>query len=258
MLGVFDSGAGGLTVVKEILALNPGISICYVGDTARVPWGNKKPDTIIHYSRQLTKFLIKKGANTIVIACHTASSVALTAVSEIVGDVQVIDMISPSVLEGLNTTRNGKIGIIGTRTTINSKSWETALLKLKSGLKIIQKSCPLFVPIVEENLEDHPGAYEFIDLYLKEIKDLGVDTLILACTHYPFLIPQIKNYMGLNISLVNPAKSVAKSLFPNIDTGELKIYLTDQTPLNNRFFMQFKGMGNVKINTLSLEEIEHE
>lgn len=260
MLGVFDSGIGGLTVVNEITRLYPRADIIYIGDTARVPWGNRSPETIRHFSVQLTKFLIQHSVNAIIIACHTASSVALDEVKSTSGGLPVVGMIDASVRQASNVSTTQRIGVIGTRVTIDSGTWVNALQKLTPQSQIFSHACPLFVPLVEEGLENHPASDVLIDHYLESLKAQHIDTLILACTHYPFLAPKIQSYFGNNVALINPGVAVAASLDRSFTKGEGRINLlfTDQKPPKNKFIRLLANQANVKINSVSLSEIEHE
>jgi glutamate racemase len=225
MIGVFDSGIGGLSVVKEIINHLPGFQIIYFGDTARLPYGTKGADFVKRYSAKIVDWLSKNGAQIIVIACHTSSAWASDFLKQEFKDLPIFEVITPALKDILQTTRNKKIGIIGTPGTIKSNSWERHLLKLSSDLKIYSKACPLFVSLVEEAWIDKKITREITEEYLKELKDKDIDTLVLACTHYPFLEKAIKNTLGRNIKIINPAESLAK---------ELRIFLDDNIQIRNK------------------------
>jgi glutamate racemase len=200
-IGVFDSGIGGLSVLKQFLRFIPYEKYIYLGDTARVPYGNKSAETVIEYSLQSARFLIDKGAKMIVIACNTASSVALEAVKNEF-DVPVIGMIIPAAQAALRTTSNHNIGIIGTRATVASGAYDKALMLYSelSSLNIYSKACPLFVPIVEEGWLEHDASKLIAEEYLQELKEKEIDTLILGCTHYPLLKKLIADIVpGVNL-----------------------------------------------------------
>ena len=200
-IGVFDSGIGGLSVLKQFLRFLPYERYIYLGDTARVPYGNKSPETVIEYSKEASKFLLDKDVKLIVIACNTASSVALEAVRDSV-DVPVIGMIFPAAQAALRASVSGRIGVIGTRATVASKAYEYTLTKLSDNrvLNIFQQACPLFVPIVEEGWLRHQATRIIAEEYLKDLKEKDIDTLVLGCTHYPLLSQMISDIMpGINL-----------------------------------------------------------
>ena len=191
-IGVFDSGMGGLTVVKEIRRLMPNESIIYFGDTGRVPYGNRGTDTIIKYVKQDINFLKSNDIKAIVVACGTASAVALPAIND--SDVPIIGVVEPTAQYALDTTKNGKIGIIGTTATINSGMYQS-LLSAKNGITVYEKACPLFVPLAENGYSNSEVARIVAKDYLWDLKEKGVYTLILGCTHYPLLKNAIKYIM---------------------------------------------------------------
>lgn len=210
-IGVFDSGVGGLTVVKEIMHQIPGETIIYFGDTARLPYGNKSKETIITYTRQIVKFLMTKGVKAIVVACNTASAFALETVKAEF-DIPLIGVVKPGAKVAAETSKNGKIGVIGTEGTINSGIYNEFLNQTNPNIKVYGKACPLFVPLVEEGLMDDPVTYEMARRYIGELLDKDIDTLVLGCTHYPLLRKTIRNIVGDKVELVNPAYETAKSL----------------------------------------------
>lgn len=211
-IGVFDSGVGGLTVVKEILRTLPNERIIYFGDTARVPYGNKSPETIIRYSKQIADFLISQNVKAIVIACNTASAMALEAVQESVS-VPVIGVVRPGTDAAVKATDNHRIGVIGTEGTIRSGIYCRYIKEEDPSAVVFDKACPLFVNLVEEGMIDDPVTVIMIHRYLDEIiQSHGIDTLILGCTHYPLLQEVIRREIGGKIRLVNPAYETACSL----------------------------------------------
>ncbi len=227
-IGVFDSGVGGLTVTKEIMTQLPDENIIYFGDTARVPYGSKSKDTIIKYSKQIIRFLKTKEVKAIVIACNTASAFALDEIkSEL--DIPILGVVQPGALVAAGTSKNGKIGIIGTEGTIGSKIYSHFIEELNSNIKVIGKACPLFVPLVEEGFFlDDPITKEIASRYLFELKSENIDTLILGCTHYPLIRETIQNVMGDGVTLVNPAYETAREL------KELLIEENIKNPFNHR------------------------
>lgn len=216
MIGVFDSGVGGLTVVKEIFKSLPEYQIIYFGDTARLPYGTKGADFVIKYSKKITKWLLDRGADVVVVACNTSSAWATDTLKKEFKNIPIFSMIEPVVKEAITKTKNERIGIIGTPGTIKSGVYKRKLEELNNELNIFSVACPLFVPLVEEGLVDDKIAKEVAERYLAPLKKEKIDTLILGCTHYPLLEDIIKEVMGNEVEIVNPAKSLAK---------ELKIYL---------------------------------
>ncbi len=210
-IGVFDSGVGGLTVVKEIIYQIPGETILYFGDTARLPYGNKSKETVTAYTRQIVRFLMNKGVKAIVIACNTASAFALeTVMSEV--DIPMIGVVKPGAKVAAETTKNGIIGVIGTEGTIQSGIYNEFLSKTNPRVKVYGKACPLFVPLVEEGLTDDPVTFEMARRYIGELLTHDIDTLVLGCTHYPLLRKTIRKIVGDEIRLVNPAYETARTL----------------------------------------------
>lgn len=210
-IGVFDSGVGGLTVVKEIMNQIPGESIIYFGDTARLPYGSKSKKTVITYTRQIVRFLMNKDVKAIVIACNTASAFALETVKSEV-DIPIIGVVKPGAKVAAETTKNGRIGVIGTEGTIQSGIYNEFLNKTNPYVQVFGKACPLFVPLVEEGLIDDPVTLEMARRYISVLLDKGIDTLVLGCTHYPLLRKTIRKVVGSKIELVNPAYETARSL----------------------------------------------
>lgn len=224
-VGVFDSGVGGLTVAREIMRHLPNENIVYFGDTARVPYGSKSKDNIIRYSRQIINFLKAENVKAIVIACNTASALALDVVRGEI-DIPIIGVVEPGARAALEVTRTKKIGVIGTEATIRSAMYEKIIQGLDPEAMVIGKACPLFVPLVEEGFAKHRVTQEIIDYYLASLLEMGIDSLILGCTHYPLLRSRIREYVGDRITLVNPAYETAidlKKLLESCDmenTGE--------------------------------------
>ena len=235
-IGVFDSGVGGLTVVKEILGNLPNEKIIYFGDTARVPYGNKSPETIIRYSKQIANFLVSQKVKAIIIACNTASALALDAVSESV-DVPVIGVVRPGTEAAIKATTNLRIGVIGTEGTVKSGIYDRYIQEKKPDAVVFDKACPLFVNLVEEGMIDDPVTVIMIHRYLDElIKERDIDTLILGCTHYPLLQEVIRREIGGKIKLVNPAYETACTLKQLLKENDLASDLPI-TPAAHKFYV---------------------
>lgn len=210
-VGVFDSGVGGLTVVREIMRQMPDERIVYFGDTARVPYGSKSRDTVIRYSEQIIRFLKTQGVKAIVIACNTASAYALETVKKDL-DIPIIGVINAGARTAVGATHNGKIGVIGTEGTIGSGIYTEVMKKLRPGIEVVGKPCPLFVPLVEEGLLHDSVTDEIASRYLSVLKGKYIDTLVLGCTHYPLLRSTMRRLMGEDVTLVNPAYETAIEL----------------------------------------------
>ena len=210
-IGVFDSGIGGLTVVREIMRQLPEEKIVYFGDTARLPYGNKSKETVIRFSRQIVRFLKSRGVKAIVGACNTASSYALEEVRKD-EDIPVIGVINAGARAAVSATRNGKIGVIGTEGTIKSGTYGAVLREMKPGVEVFGRACPLFVPLVEEGLFHDSVTDEIASRYLSSLKEKYIDTLVLGCTHYPLLRSTVGKIMGDSVTLVNPAYETAVQL----------------------------------------------
>lgn len=214
-IGVFDSGVGGLTVVKEIMSQLPGEHILYFGDTARLPYGSKSKETVTEYSRQIARFLLSQGVKVIVVACNTASALAVdTLRGEF--DVRILDVVRPGAQAAADVTKNGNIGIIGTEGTIRSGIYSKLLYQINPDLNVYGKACPLFVPLAEEGWIYDSVTREVARRYLGEFQGKDVDSIVLGCTHYPLLRNLIRDVvqevLGDGVALVNPAVETAKNL----------------------------------------------
>ncbi len=207
-IGVFDSGIGGLTVVKALMEDLPSESIIYFGDTARVPYGTKSKTTIVKFSLESVEFLLRFDVKCIVIACNTASSWALPTLRKYF-KVPIIGVIRPGALAAVRQTRNRRVGVIGTTATIHSGAYETAIQRLDPAIKVFSQHCPLFVPLVEEGWLNGGISKEIAAKYLEPLKRQRIDTLILGCTHYPLLAPTIQKAMGPGVTLVDSARQTA-------------------------------------------------
>src|SRR5471030_1874556 len=207
-IGVFDSGLGGLTVVKELIHHLPNERIVYFGDTARVPYGTKSAETVIRYSREIVRVLLKYKVKMVVVACNTASSLALDVLKKEF-TVPILGVIEPGAKKASEVTRNKKVGIIATSSTVKSGKYAKKIVQLNKNIVVISKACPLFVPLVEEGWFDHTVTYQVAQQYLGDMKKNKIDTLILGCTHYPLLKGVLHNVMGPKVQLVDSAREVA-------------------------------------------------
>lgn len=235
-IGVFDSGVGGLTVVREIMRQMPEERLVYFGDTARVPYGTKSKDTIVRYTRQNIRFLMTQDVKAIVIACNTATAFALETVEKEL-DIPVIGVIHAGAKTAVDATRNGKIGIIGTEGTIRSGVYTKVMEEMKGGLEVIGKPCPLFVPLVEEGLLHDSVTDEIASRYLSELKGKFIDTLVLGCTHYPLLRSTVGRVMGPEVTLVNPAYETALELKQVLSESQLLNEENESSQDKYRFYV---------------------
>ena len=239
-IGVFDSGVGGLTVVKQIMKVMPHENIVYFGDTARVPYGTKSKEAVTKYSKQIVRFLQTKDVKAIIIACNTASSNSLEELQKTF-DVPLFGVVVPGVEEALRSTKNKKIGVIGTAGTVRSGAYERMICERDREMQVYSKACPLFVPLAEEGWTENEVAKQAARNYLQELVDIGIDSLVLGCTHYPLLKRCIGTTVGDSIKLVDPAKATArrvmnflreKELLNEKETnGSKQFYLSDSTDM---------------------------
>ncbi len=248
-IGIFDSGIGGLTVFKEITKEFPDADIYYLGDTARVPYGNKSKETVIRYSVEAANYLKSFGIDALIVACNTASSYAIDRLRNAL-DIPVIGVVEPGVEVAIRFTKNGKVGVIGTSATIKSGSYKKLLEK--NDMKVYQKPCPLFVPLVEEGIVEGQIAELVVKEYLDGLVDEGIDTLILGCTHYPLLKKTIKKLYP-QLMIVDSSQAIAEFLHREKiqfnGTGIRKIYITDESESFERF-------KTVLIGDIPLEKID--
>jgi glutamate racemase len=207
-IGVFDSGLGGLTVAHAIMRQLPGESLIYFGDTARVPYGPKSPDTVRRYSREITSFLLEQGVKAVVVACNTATAHALPMLRDAL-DVPVIGVVEPGARAAVRATRSGRIGVIGTAGTIRSGAYVRAIHQEAPDASVVALPCPLFVPLVEEGWTTHEAARVVAREYLAPFIGDSVDTLVLGCTHYPLLKPLIAEIVGPGVRLIDSAEETA-------------------------------------------------
>lgn len=262
-VGVFDSGVGGLTVAREIMRQLPSENVVYFGDTARVPYGSKSKNNIIRFCRQIIRFLRTKQVKAIVIACNTASALALETVQKET-DIPVIGVIVPGARAAVRETRNGKIGVVGTEGTIRSETYTKVIKALRPDTEVIGKACPLFVPLVEEGFAKHKITGEVIDIYLSEMKMTDIDTMILGCTHYPLLRSRIISYFGDSVHIVNPAYETAMDLKqmlkknqienPSEKSGTYEFYVSDAAEKFTEFANSILPYDVTKTQYVNIEE----
>ena len=250
-IGVFDSGLGGLTAVKEIMSLFPDESIVYFGDTGRVPYGTRSKETILKYTYDDINFLLSCDVKMIVIACGTASSAALPEIKTEF-NVPIYGVVDSGAYEAARVTKNNKIGIIGTTATIKSGAYNKYLAEYNNKVQTFEKACPLFVPLVENGHFDTPVTELVVEEYLKDIKDAGVDTLILGCTHYPLLKSAISKYMGDGVTLVSPGEEVAKFLRKKITSDNAHSEIRDRDQYSyyvSDSIESFEELGGIFLET---------
>jgi len=263
MIGVFDSGVGGLTVIKEIKKVLPDVPIVYFGDTARLPYGNKSPETIQKYSAEIAEFLKSKGCRTIVIACNSASALAADWLREKYPDLNIYDVVSSGAEAAVETAnppssrlqRAKKVGVIGTTATISSGVYEKKIAEIDDEIKVYTKACPLFVPLVEEDWIRRPETKKIARVYLKEIKLQKVDTLLLGCTHYPLLHEIIGGVMGKRTKVIASGKKLAEKLKPAFAKAMAgkkdEYFVSDLTPHFEKLAEKILGK-NVKIEKIEI------
>ena len=265
-IGVFDSGFGGLTVVREIMRQIPNEKIVYFGDTARVPYGSKSKETVTRFSRQITNFLKTQNVKTIVVACNTASAYALDELEKEI-DIPMIGVVKPGAKVAADVTRNGKVGVIATSATIGSEIYTTYIKQLKPEVSVTGKACPLFVPLVEEGLLEDPVTDEIASRYLLELIDIDIDTLILGCTHYPLIRNTIQRVVGDNVTLVNPAYETARELKllleekgllqdkkPDLGENRYQFFVSDGAEKFKTFANSILKYGILSAKTIPIEE----
>jgi glutamate racemase len=233
-IGVFDSGIGGLTVVREILKELPNENLIYLGDTARVPYGTKSSRTVITYSQVNARFLISKGIKLLVVACNTASAVALPSLRWDF-EIPIIGVIEPGARKAVRTTKTGKVGVIGTPSTVKSNAYQKAMENIAPEIKVYSRSCPLFVPLAEEGWTEGEIAELTAKKYLHPLKEAGIDVLILGCTHYPLLKPVIQEVMGDEVVLVDSAEETALEIKRIL--GENGISNRNSSPSRREFYL---------------------
>ncbi len=262
-IGIFDSGVGGLTVLRALTKSLPQEDTIYLGDTARVPFGTKSPDTVIRYSLEIASFLIRQDIKMLVVACNTASAVALHALRRNLS-VPVVGVIEPGAKRAVEVTRSGIIGVIGTNGTIRSSAYSRAIKRINPRISVIARACPLFVPLAEEGWTQNEVARMAARLYLEDLRQANVDTLVLGCTHYPLLKRIIAEVMGPDVVLVDSAEETAltvekilgerKLLRPATESGNHHYYVTDVPAGFIRVGNRFLGGRLGDVYQISLED----
>lgn len=261
-IGVFDSGVGGLTVVREIMRQLPSEDVIYFGDTARVPYGSKSKQTVLKYSKQIVRFLMTKKVKAIVVACNTASALALEDMRTDM-EVPVVGVVRPGAKMAAEKSKTKSVGIIATEGTVKSGIYTEYIRQIDSDVTVIGKACPLFVPLVEEGLIEDRITDDMVDRYLSELKAYNVDVLVLGCTHYPLLANPIQRYMGENVTLVNPAYETAKELKNILRENEL-VCSKDKPPVYDFYVSdgvdKFKSFANsvlpIHVDGVNIIDIE--
>ena len=263
-IGIFDSGLGGLTVAGAVHRAFPDEAICYLGDTARVPYGTKSPETVKRYAREDIAFLLQKGVKVIVAACNTVSAAALPELANHypVPVLGVVEMGAETALE----SRPGRIGVIGTQTTVGSEAYVRAILRRAPEAAVIQKACPLFVPLIEEGWTHHPVTLAVIEEYLSPMRKTGVDALILGCTHYPLIRPLLQSFFGASVRIVDSAEAMVRALGRAFDEGALpraarnaagrsRYYVTDRSNHFDRLVAAFMGPEGLEVRQIRSDEL---
>jgi len=266
-IGIFDSGIGGLTVVKSVLRLMPNENIVYFGDTARVPYGSKSNETVVEYSIQAANFLLRKNIKLLVVACNTASSVALKELRKFL-TIPVIGMIEPGAKMALQESKKGIVGVIGTRATINNKAYAQELKKLNPKVKVFEQACPLFVPLAEEGWLDHKVTQLVAKEYLGELHKKKIDSLILGCTHYPILEEVIQKVVGKNVKLIDSGTPAAKLVEDylngrglrnqSVHQGVSEFYVSDVPTKFREVAERFLGKKITHLHKVELDELTNE
>lgn len=251
-IGVFDSGIGGLTALRKLAELLPHENLLYLGDTARVPYGNRSVETVINYSKECVRFLLKHSVKQILVACNTVSAVALPVLEEL-STVPVVGVIKPAVNRILDK-KYQRVGVIGTRTTIQSCSYETEILTRTnnngSSISVYSQACPLFVPVIEEGWETDAIAHTIAEKYLSDIKKANVEALILGCTHYSFLAPVLHTLLP-GVDLIDSGEEAANLIAQRnqmitsqeYPARKIECYVTDLTPTFVHLARQFLGLS---------------
>lgn len=242
-IGIFDSGVGGLTVLREIMRALPQEDTIYFGDTARVPYGTKSPDTVIRYSQEIASFLVTKDIKLLVVACNTASAVALPTLRRQLS-IPVVGVIEPGAKRAVEVTRSGIVGVIGTAGTIRSSAYTRAIKRLNPDISVLSRACPLFVPLAEEGWIDNDVARLTAASYLEELRRTGVDTLVLGCTHYPLLKKTIAAVMGPEVTLVDSAEETARTVGSILK--EKKLLRPIEEMGNNHYFVTDVPAGFIR------------
>lgn len=262
-IGIFDSGVGGLTVARAIWKELPGESLIYLGDTARVPYGTRGEEVICRFAIELAKFLLKRQVKALVVACNTISSTCLENIYAL-SSTPVVDAVNPAVEEAVKTTKTKVIGVIGTNATITSRIYEKKIKSLDPKIKILTATCPLFVPIAEEGLSEHPVAYRIAKDYLEFFTKTPIDTLILGCTHYPLLKGAISKNIRKGVKVIDSAQPTAlalkellqeKKLLSSSPSPSYEFLVTDAPQRVHQIAKRFfGGLLPERVKKISLDE----
>lgn len=263
MIALFDSGFGGLTVLKPLIKKLPQYDYLYLGDNARSPYGTRSQDTVIGYSEQAIEYLFDQGAELIITACNTVSALALRHLQQKYKDRKILGVLIPLVEKAAESSKTKRIGVVGTRGTVSSKSYDEELAKIDPEIKVYSQACPLLVPFIEEGWHNKPEALMILKKYLRDLKSKNTDTLILGCTHYPLMYKYFAKYMGKNVQVPHPGEVVADSLadylerHPEIESkltkgGSRKYSTTDCTDnfkqfANRELKLNIKEVSKVKL-----------
>lgn len=262
-VGVFDSGIGGLTVAAALRDVLPCEKIIYIGDTARVPYGGKSAETIERYAVEIGGMLLSEGAKAIVVACNTASALAIGRLREVFS-VPVIGVIEPGARAAVEASRNGKVGVIGTRATIRSGAYERHIQTIRADFRVYARECPLLVPLIEEGWLDDEVTEVVIQRYLGDVLSQGVDTIVLGCTHYPLLRAALARIVGPEVSLVDSAKNCAdevrkvlleNNLLASGNSGSLAVSFTDPSGPFLRVAVDALGLAISSAGVMRLQQI---
>jgi glutamate racemase len=258
-IGLFDSGLGGLTVLRGMHRALPGHAYVYLGDNARFPYGTKGHDTIVRYARECAHFLIRQEVGVVIIACNTASAAALSTLEDELS-VPVIGTVGPAVRRALASSKSGLIGVLGTNATVGSGVYERAIQAADATARVISQSCPLFVPLVEAGMLTGDIVERIVELYLAPLKSQGVDTVILGCTHYPLLLQPIRSYLGPAVTVVECSEAIADDLQALVGapretsaSGGTRYFVTDEVGTFNFLataFLDGHAVNAVRIDSL--------
>ncbi len=269
-IGVFDSGLGGLTVVRELFGLMPGERVVYLGDSARYPYGNRSDETIRRFGMDDARFLGRQNVKMVVVACNTVSSVALEHVRGHTPDIPVIGVVQPGARAAVSRTAEKKLGVVGTHATVRTGAYTEAIRKIDSKIQVFAKACPLFVPLVEEGLLDSDITRMTAQYYLYELVDTGIDCLILGCTHYPLLMEVIQATVGARIQVLDSALWAAReaqeilgdlNALSGADEGGFEqsvLYTSDVTPRFGEQAARFLGRQMPTVTVVPLDELAGE
>jgi glutamate racemase len=250
-IGIFDSGVGGLTVLKAVMEVLPQENTIYLGDTARVPYGIRSPETVTRYSFENTQFLLSQEIKMLVVACNTASAISLEAVKREF-PLPVLGVLEPGARAAVAATRTGRIGVIGTEATIGSGAYEKAVRSVNAGIEVFTQACPLFVPLVEEGWTDNDVAELAARRYLDALRASSIDTLVLGCTHYPLLKKVISRVMGDGITLIDSATETAREVAEVLE--KLNWLRPDRGAVIRRYYVTDSPSRFERVGKLFLQE----